>query len=245
MRQSMLLLAMLAAMSIPSAALSPDTIEVGRFSAETAEGGLPSGWSPFTFKNSPKHTHYGLVKEGGVMVVMATSQGAVSALSREIKIDPKEYPIIRWRWKIANTLRGSDLKSKKGDDYSARIYITFQYDPSKSSALERAKYKAARLAYGKFPPLGAINYIWTKNSPDGAFASNPHLKQSKMFVAESGDAKVGEWVFEQRDVYEDFKRAFGREPTAISAVAIMTDTDNTGEAAVAYYGDIEFLKAGK
>jgi hypothetical protein len=28
----------------------------------------------------------------------------------------------------------------------------------------------------------------------------------------------------------------------ISGVAIMTDTDNTGESAVAYYGDIIFKK---
>ena len=28
----------------------------------------------------------------------------------------------------------------------------------------------------------------------------------------------------------------------ISGVAIMTDTDNTGESAIAYYGDIVFRK---
>jgi len=30
----------------------------------------------------------------------------------------------------------------------------------------------------------------------------------------------------------------------ISGIAIMTDTDNTGESATAYYGDIAFKKAG-
>jgi hypothetical protein len=30
----------------------------------------------------------------------------------------------------------------------------------------------------------------------------------------------------------------------ISGVAIMTDTDNTGESATAYYGDIIFKKFG-
>ena len=29
----------------------------------------------------------------------------------------------------------------------------------------------------------------------------------------------------------------------VSGVAIMTDTDNTGESAIAYYGDIVFKKA--
>jgi hypothetical protein len=43
---------------------------------------------------------------------------------------------------------------------------------------------------------------------------------------------------------EDYKQAFGKEPPMISGVAIMTDTDNTGESAIAYYGDIPFKKAG-
>jgi hypothetical protein len=47
---------------------------------------------------------------------------------------------------------------------------------------------------------------------------------------------------EERNVYEDYKRAFGEEPPMISGIAIMTDTDNTGESAEAYYGNIVFLK---
>lgn len=48
------------------------------------------------------------------------------------------------------------------------------------------------------------------------------------------------WVTETRNVYEDYKRAFGKDPPMISGVAIMTDTDNTGESATAHYGDIVF-----
>lgn len=64
-----------------------------------------------------------------------------------------------------------------------------------------------------------------------------------MIVVESGAAKVGEWVEESRNVYQDYKRAFGEDPPAINGIAIMTDTDNTKERAVAYYGDIRFLRA--
>jgi hypothetical protein len=51
------------------------------------------------------------------------------------------------------------------------------------------------------------------------------------------------WVEEQRNIYEDYKKAFGEEPPLINGVAIMSDTDNTKERAVAYYGDITFFKA--
>ena len=47
---------------------------------------------------------------------------------------------------------------------------------------------------------------------------------------------------EERNVYEDYRRAFGKEPPRVSGVAIMTDTDNTQERAAAYYGDLTFAK---
>jgi len=63
-----------------------------------------------------------------------------------------------------------------------------------------------------------------------------------IFVVESGKEKLNTWVSEEQNVYEDYKKAFGEEPPMISGVAIMTDTDNTGESATSYYGDIAFRK---
>ncbi len=59
-----------------------------------------------------------------------------------------------------------------------------------------------------------------------------------MIVVESGKSKLGQWVKEERNIYEDYKKAFGEEPGMITGVAVMTDTDNTGEFAIGYYGDI-------
>jgi hypothetical protein len=53
-----------------------------------------------------------------------------------------------------------------------------------------------------------------------------------MIVVEGGSTNLNTWITEERNVYEDYKRAFGEEPPMISGVAIMTDTDNTGESAI-------------
>jgi hypothetical protein len=63
-----------------------------------------------------------------------------------------------------------------------------------------------------------------------------------MIVVESGGARLNQWVNEKRNLYEDYKKALGEESPPVSGVAIMTDTDNTGESATAYYGDILFKK---
>lgn len=219
-----------------------DIIEVGRFSAATAGRSLPDGWKPLAFKKIEKHTTYTLVKEDDVVVVKAVAEASASGLTREVKINPKEYPIVQWRWKVANILKKGDVRKKEGDDYPARIYITFEYDSSKLSFFQRRKYEAIRLLYGKYPPLAAINYIWESKVPVGTMVPNPFTDRVMMFVVETGPSKLNQWVNEERNIFEDYKKAFGQEPSMISGIAIMTDTDNSGESATAYYGDILFKK---
>ncbi len=60
-------------------------------------------------------------------------------------------------------------------------------------------------------------------------------------MVESGEEKTGMWRKEKRNVYNDYQKAFGEQPPMISGIAIMTDSDDTGQSAVAYYGDIFFL----
>jgi hypothetical protein len=220
-----------------------DVIEVGKFSAEAVGKSLPAGWKLLTFKKIERHTAYALVQDGHTVVVKAIAESSASGLVREIKINPKEYPIVEWRWKVSNILKKGDVHRKEGDDYPARIYITFEYDPSKLGFFEKAKYEAIRLLYGQYPPIGAINYIWESKAPEGTMVPNPFTDRVMMFVVESGEEKLNQWVSEKSNVYEDYKKAFGQEPPVISGVAIMTDTDNTGESAVAYYGDILFKKS--
>ena len=233
----------LLALCISVSGQPPSIIEVGKFSAAKAGETLPPGWRPLTFKKIERHTVYTLVKEDNLVVVKAVANASASGLLREIRIDPKEYRIIAWRWKVSNILKKGDVRRKEGDDYPARIYITFEYNPAKLGVWEKAKYEAIRLLYGEYPPLGAIDYIWESKAPKETVVPNPYTDRVMMFVLESGSANLDQWVDEERNVYEDYQRAFAEEPPMISGVAIMTDTDNTGETATAYYGDILFKRS--
>lgn len=226
----------------PLQAESPSTIHVGAFSRAQAGGAYPDSWKPLTFHKIDEHTEYSLVEDDGTVVVKAVSRGSSSGLTREVTIDPKEYTIVEWRWKIENVLQKGDVTSKQGDDYPARLYITFAYDESKIDFLDQMQYELARALHGKYPPTGAITYIWESRSPVGTVVPNPYTDRVKMIVIESGADKVRQWVDESRNVYEDYRTAFGDDPPPVSGVAVMTDTDNTQESAVAYYGDIVFKK---
>ncbi len=233
-------------LSIPAVlfAQSPAVLEVGKFSVAVEGSALPDGWKPLTFPKVPKHTAYVTVKDGGVVVVKATSEASASGLTKEVKIDPKEYPIVRWRWKVDHLLKAGDVTKKEGDDYPARLYVTFEYDPDKVGFGKKAKYKAGRLIFGDIP-IAAINYIWDAKASQGLFIENAFTDFARMIVMRSGSPGVGTWVDEERNIYDDYKKAFDGEPPMINGVAIMTDTDNTKESAVAYFGDIVFRKVAK
>ena len=61
-----------------------------------------------------------------------------------------------------------------------------------------------------------------------------------MFAVESGTTKLGQWQHYKRNVREDLRRLIGKDIRYIDAVAIMTDSDNSGKKATGYYGDIFF-----
>ncbi len=230
------------AVAAPAPAQSSAVLEVGKFSAAREGAALPDGWKPLTFPKVPKHTVYTVVKDGDTIVVRAASNASASGLTKETRIDPREYPIVRWRWKVENLFKAADITTKEGDDYPARLYVTFEYDPDKVGFGKKAKYKAGKLIFGDIP-IAAINYVWDMKAPQGLFIDNAYTDFAKMVVLRSGPQGVGAWVEEERNIYEDYKKAFDSEPPMINGVAIMSDADNTKEAAVAYFGDIIFRKA--
>lgn len=242
MGRARLVLGVTIALLAPPATADGEMLEVGAFSRQ-APGGLPPGWKPLTFRKAPRPTHYELVRDDDRVVVRAEAQAGASGLIREVRIHPREYPVIQWHWKVANLLERADIGRKDGDDYPARLYIVFRSDRDRLSAWEKIKIFFYRLFYGEEPPTGAINYIWDARAPQGTIAPNAYTSRVRMIVVESGAAELNRWIVEERNLYDDYRAAFEDEPPPVVGVAIMTDTDNTGESATAWYGDIVFKKA--
>lgn len=196
--------------SLAVATASAEELAVGRFAAE----GL-TGWEPKEFKGL---TEYRLIPENDGIVVKATSRAAASGLVKKISFDPRRYRYLRWSWKIDQTIPAGDETTKAGDDYAARIYVVFA---------------------GKFFwQTKAINYIWANHLKRGDAIANAYTASAMMVAVESGSAAAGQWQNEERDIFTDYQKLFASEPGEASAIAIMTDTDNTGGSATAWYGDI-------
>lgn len=222
----------------------PNELVIDRFSSQVDKNGIPLGWEPLEFQKIKNHTQYKIENEKDNYFIKAISNKSASGLYKEVKIDLKKYPILTWKWKVENIIKKGDAHKKSGDDYAARVYITFEYDPDKVNVWEKIKFSIAKKHYGKYPPIGAINYIWANKLTLNSYIDNSYTSRAKMIAVESGIEKIGTWVAEKRNVYQDYKKLFGNQPSLISGIAIMTDTDNTEESAVAYYDDIVFKKSG-
>lgn len=216
---------------------------VGDFADLAPADGLPEVWAPMTFRNIERHTRYTLIRDNDRTVIRAHSQNAASGLIRHLRVEPAEYPLIRWHWKIERVLEKGDLSAKQGDDYAARIYVAFAFDPEAAGWWERMRHRSASLFADQEVPGSALNYIWANKAPENTIAPNPYAQEAMMIVLQSGNAAAGRWMTETRDIAADYRRAFGRPPPAIIGIGLMTDTDNTGEETTAYYGDISFLSA--
>jgi hypothetical protein len=203
---------LLLCLSVP-VALAGVQLDAGRFSA-----GDLDGWRERRFEG---RTHYELAEVDGVRALRAESRGAASGLYRRMRIDLERTPYLRWSWRIENVLPEADERTRAGDDYPARIYVVL----SGGVAFWRTR---------------AVNYVWSSNEPEGASWPNAFTANAYMVAVRAGDSDVGRWVEEWRDVRADFRRLFGVDVRYVDGVALMTDTDNTGASAVAWYGDIYF-----
>lgn len=197
-------------------ALNPmATADTGKIIIDDYQDGLDANWQTKSFAGE---TEYKVEKNDNLPTIHATSQNAASGLFYKIEYDPRQYPILSWSWKISHVLKKGDARRKEGDDYAARIYVVF---PS-----------------WLFWKTRAINYVWANTLPREEMIANAFTANAMMIAVRSGPSETGRWLNEERNVYDDFKRAFGEEPPPVGAIAIMTDTDNTGETASAWYGPI-------
>jgi hypothetical protein len=188
---------------------------VERLLVDDFEQGLGAEWTVKAFKGE---TSYRVVAEAGGHVLQAQSRGTASGLVRKIALDPRDTPVLSWRWKVAGTIPAGDERTRAGDDYAARVYVIFPH--------------------WFFPKTRTLNYIWANHLPQGTFLPNAYTANAMMIAVESGSAHAGQWLTERRDMVADYRQAFGEEPPRIGAIAIMTDTDNTGAMATAWYDDL-------
>ena len=177
----------------------------------------PDAWREISVR---RRTDYSAVTLDGRRCLQAESRNGASILLSSVPFNPKTFEWFSWSWRVDKLVAGEALRRKDGSDASARVYVYFE-----TSGLPWQKR--------------SLDYVWSASLPAGTILESAFSPTSKMIVVESGTGSLGRWRTVERNLQNDYERCFGNGPLPkVIAIGVMTDTDNTGAEALAYFDDL-------
>ena len=213
--------------------LKTKTVTEGKYTYTTVEGDpmetrvytLDNGLKVYltVYKDAPRIQTYIPIRAGSKNDP-ADATGLAHYLEHMVFKGTSEIGALNWEKEkpLLDEIEQLYEQYRQTDDEEERARIYAQIDSVSGIA---AQYVAAN-EYDKI----VSNF--------GAKGTNAYTSNAMMIAVESGPEKSGQWQTVRRNIVEDYRRAFGEDPPKVGAIAIMTDTDNTGEHAVAWYDDI-------
>ena len=163
-------------------------------------------------------------EEGEGVFVRFKSDKSSFGIRKEFDLDIKEFPYLKWKWKVTQLPEKGDFQKKDTDDQAAQVYVLFPRFPAKLNT--------------EF-----VCYYWESN-PKNKGMEGPSVAWSKarVIVLQAGKEKLNQWVTEKRNVYEDYKRLFGKEPPKAGGVAFYINSQHTQSSAESFLDEIYFSK---
>ncbi len=184
--------------------------------------GIPWGWKGGQTWGTPAYD-FTVVQSSAAKALRLRSRGDSSTISKEVKVNLKETPILEWQWKAVTLPTGGDARNKNTDDQAVQLYVSWERFPT-------------------FVRSRIIGYIWDSTAPVGSIIKSQKTGLVTYVVMRSGATDLGKWLSDSRNVYDDFKQIYGEAPDVVDAVSVAIDSDETLSSAEAYIGVIRFRR---
>ena len=184
--------------------------------------GVPDGWALTEFAGSDASIE--LVQSDGRVALRLRSEHNSFAVHRDIVLDVRRYPILSWIWKVSRLPAGGDVRDPGRDDQAAQVYVVFPRWPSPRTTSD------------------VIGYVWDAGAPVGTTLTSPSAPNVRIIVVESGPDGLEQWLQQHRNVAEDYRALFGRQPPRAGKLALMIDSNDTRSEAEAMFGELTFSR---
>lgn len=194
-------------------------------------------WEPVHFPGKLK-TAFNLDRVAGRDGVRARAQSSASMLRQKLRLEPRQLGCLGFEWKVPGLIAQADLTDRDHEDSPVRLVLAFEGDRSRFSARNAMLNELARAVTGEEMPYATLMYVWSNHLPVGTVVTNPRTDRIRKIVVDSGSTHLGQWREHRRNLRADFEQAFGEPAQALTALAIMSDSDNTRAEAQAWYGVI-------
>lgn len=206
-------------------------------------GKPPAAWHFVTLPNKPDQTSYSIVDLDGRHALKVEAKHSYGNLATELNQALTPKATLQWQWRVDQLIKDADITSKSGDDFPAKLCLSFGLPSDKLSFGERTKLSLAQVSLGTDIPTETLCYIWDNKLPVGTAMPNAFTGRIQQIVLRSGEGSLGKWLTEKRDVVADYLKLFGKESGGtvppVTGLIIGADGDNTGDSSLAYFGDIK------
>jgi len=214
------------------------------FTKSSVSETLPAGWHHISYPGKASNSIL-VTAEGTKTIVIMKSLHSKSALIRSVTEDLAKYPVLAWRWRVNRTVGMAIESQKDRNDCAARIRVIFgtkvNVEPLQSPVFDSFFKTLGFSLFSQEPSGYKIDYIWGNHAQQETILNYPGRKNHKMIVLERGNMKAGKWVWEERNLLNDFTALFGIDCPGITAVAVLSDTDHTNEGIEASFGSIALI----
>lgn len=202
-------------------------------------GQKSAGWVHQPLSIFKRDTVYTVAQQGGRAVLSGSAQRSASLYVARVKPAASMPAAISWSWKTDALVPGADNRDRNREDAPLRVIVSFDGDHASLPPAERTLLRKFGL------PFATLMYIWSDHVAAESIIASAHTARVQMLVVASGATALGRWQSARRSIADDYRRAYGADPGPMVSVAVMTDTDNTGETAVGHYADIRLECAAK
>lgn len=195
------------------------------------------GWTSYKLPGK-RATTYARAYKDGRSAWHADARASASLLRQPVHGHVAGAAIAEFSWWVGDTIAGADLSRAEAADAPARIVLAFGGDTARLSHRNRTQFQLIEFLTGEPPPYATLMYVWDNVAPLETVLVNPRSDRIREIVIESGRSSLRQWRDHRRNLAADFRRAFGEDPGPLIGVALMTDADNTGGSAEAWYGEL-------
>lgn len=228
--------------SVQHAALEAEAAELSASAwAQTSQlvgTEVPGTWVHRRYGNHKPTRYRPMVHEGRVAVHAVSDAGNSTLRMRLVNDAMPGSARLSFSWFVPALNERADLRDKDIDDAVVRVIVTFDGDRERLSARDNMLSELANLVTGEPLPFATLMYVWDHRYPVGTVIPNPHTQRIRKLVIESGAHRLNRWVDHERDIEADYRRVFGEAPGRLTALGVMTDSNNTGERVSAWFGPL-------
>jgi hypothetical protein len=214
---ALLLALSLLSLAIPGAASAGQCVALDDFSSGKI-GEFPPDWKP---RHESGRSVYSIAQEGISRYLHAASRGLGVQAGRELAWNLDVYPILAWSWRPIEFPRDSDERKSKTNDSALAVYAVFPGSPVS---------------------VKSVKYIWSRVVPVGTHLTSS-AGNTQVQVLRSGIEQTGQWVEEQTNVRDDYRKYFGvTDVPKPAGIAVLTDADDTKSSAQGDYANFRVCK---